>query len=582
MPERFQDLKVDMPLVMTSSDTASDYDAFSSLHTLPVVDIGDLPVSSEIHDTHFEDALQAIIEVRQTDATKLVEQERLNPSDSIARVPVPILDFDIATPDWAAHATSPRALFLWLSHGQHKNFKAQEAMRSAQLDSALGWTPVLPRAGRISLVEELPGLSTGSSQLLAVDAPSLSSASCITRKPLMEILRCRDDDEIESTADESSPSADSGYQAITTLPSTTDHGHRVLTDADFTKDRHVSRRWYLDESACVLPRLNDLSATTKLLSGFMELRAAKRPRLSSPERCIPGTSTQPQIIHQRPLSPENPHSREPQARIHGLKPPSVPQTNIPLEKGCFIVSVSLGRTILRNLEKSWPQDHLIDRDFSRHNTLTWSPGTVRPKENISPLAFEADLSLTPALGIVVTSLLKVKQRPLPGSNAQTPLHERLCKVSERYESLIVLVSECNTTGEFTGRPSSSDFTAYADFVGFATALRANVIPYLVPGAEDTLSTWILSLMCRHTPQALVSKRFMSPRETSWELFLRRAGMNVFAAQALSGALYEQGGTQGLARYLAMPTQERVSRYRQLMGGDKILLQSSAAFDRQWS
>ncbi|XP_044724084.1 uncharacterized protein HRG_01980 [Hirsutella rhossiliensis] len=190
--------------------------------------------------------------------------------------------------------------------------------------------------------------------------------------------------------------------------------------------------------------------------------------------------------------------------------------------------------------------------------------------------------MSPSTGVIVTTLVKAKQKPLPGSSTQTPLRERVQQTSRKYQSLIVLVSESNQAGEFSSNHSSSDMAAYADFVRFAASLDAEVVTCLVPGADRTLSEWILSLLCRQSSQSAALGHLVTSAETSWDLFLRRAGLNVFAAQVLSGTLVDEFGHAGLAQFLAMPTRTKVSKYAQLVGGERALVNCCEVLDRGWA
>ncbi|KOS23284.1 hypothetical protein ESCO_003988 [Escovopsis weberi] len=162
-----------------------------------------------------------------------------------------------------------------------------------------------------------------------------------------------------------------------------------------------------------------------------------------------------------------------------------------------------------------------------------------------------------------------------------PLRERIKMVSQKYETLHVLVSESNPSGEFTNSLSPSDAAAYADLVRFAVALNAGLNVVLVPGADATLAKWVLSLMCRYSDQTASLERFLSAKDSSWERFLRQAGFNVVAAKVLAGSLLEDAGPLGLARYIVTPAQERISRYAGVLGGEKVIRSSSERLDPGW-
>ncbi|RGP80866.1 hypothetical protein FLONG3_1014 [Fusarium longipes] len=113
-----------------------------------------------------------------------------------------------------------------------------------------------------------------------------------------------------------------------------------------------------------------------------------------------------------------------------LKRAPAPLVAMPSENCRYIVSMNLDRNILSFIERSWPQIELIDRDFAQLDTIVWPPGQVQRNVSISPLAFEADVPLCPAAGLIVTTMLRVKQRPLPGTTAMSSFRERV-KLYER-------------------------------------------------------------------------------------------------------------------------------------------------------
>ena len=86
----------------------------------------------------------------------------------------------------------------------------------------------------------------------------------------------------------------------------------------------------------------------------------------------------------------------------------------------------------------------------------------------------------------------------------------------------------------------------------------------------------------------------------WELFLRRAGLNPFAAQIILASLKEPYDLPmrssspmasdvstrnlsifGLPAFLLMSAEERIQRFQALLGGSRILTRASALIDQQW-
>ncbi|PNP59284.1 hypothetical protein THARTR1_01030 [Trichoderma harzianum] len=386
---------------------------------------------------------------------------------------------------------------------------------------------------------------------------------------------------LDDEADEAPPASTQHHESPNRINSEQGNKTSISEVRDSHQVNRPTRRKLDDDGARLLPGSYDTRATSILLHNFMELRGMKRPRLSTESAAMSQCSGTLPSIPRNEASATNHHETVPLPMAEEMPPAPIPIIEIPSEKASFIISVDLARPILRRLEKMWDSEKLIDVDFSRHNTTAWLPGVTQSKEAASPLSFEADISLSPGIGIIITNILKVKQRPLPGSQSQTPLRERVQKVSQRYETLIVLVSESQPKGEFMGTVAPSDTAAYAEFLSFAVALDGDVDVHFIPGATETMASWVLAFMCRYSSRSEALSRFLSSEETPWEIFLRRAGMNIVAAKVLSKTLFEQGGASGLAAFLNMPVPERVARFGPLLGGEKGLFLSAKAIDRRW-
>jgi hypothetical protein len=218
-----------------------------------------------------------------------------------------------------------------------------------------------------------------------------------------------------------------------------------------------------------------------------------------------------------------------------------------------------------------------------HNTFVWSPGSARRKEVVSPLAFEADVCLSPATAIIVTNLLQIRQKAavVSGQHSQTRLRSRVERVSLLYERVIVLVSEGNSEGSSTF-PGEHDAFAYADFVGFTASLPASIFVYHVGGGDQILAQWIVSLMCRHDHETKETRNLIALVETRWETLLRHAGMNAYAAKVLLGVLRSTHGDRALNVLLSMTASERVRAFERYLGGRQVLQRASVALDMGWN
>ncbi|RDL39822.1 uncharacterized protein BP5553_04162 [Venustampulla echinocandica] len=245
------------------------------------------------------------------------------------------------------------------------------------------------------------------------------------------------------------------------------------------------------------------------------------------------------------------------------------------------------RALIRNLESLLPSLTIIERDFTAHNTTAWMPGSVTRSPKSSPLDSEADLIVSPSTGVILTTLQKVKQVPLPGSKTKTAIRDRLEKASVRYEDLIVLVTE-GRNDETTNGLDENDCIALSEFIGFASGLTTTVIVHLVVGGEETLAKWLACTIMRH--RLGKAEADLLTEETHWELFLRRAGMNAFAAQVIVAGLKSPEGVDerspteasqfGMAAFVEMGRERRLKMFGGLCGRG-LVERVSDVIDRSW-
>ncbi|KAL7960363.1 hypothetical protein V8C34DRAFT_276953 [Trichoderma compactum] len=584
----FQEAKVEAPVVLTSPDTPSEANALTDIHLLLIGDDGENASKSLEEIGHFEDAFMTLLEDRSYYANQLVNQESFHPADSLSRAPVPLLDFDIPPPEWALKHFTAKTHFTFLRKSMPRCFDILPIPRDSSSESSLRWAVFPLEKMQPIMVDEISVPGDIIAKYLSLDStPILSSLDFVSIRQNLDVLCIQQDEEIESVyllndeADEAPPASTQHHESPNWINS--EQGNKTCISEDTYEVNRPTRRKLDDEGARLLPKSYDTSATSILLHNFMELRGMKRPRLNTEPTAMSQCTVAGTLpsIPRNEVSPTNDCETVPLQMTEEMPPAPIPNIEIPSEKASFIISVDLARPILRRLENMWPPEKLIDVDFSRHNTTASLPGVTQPKKTVSPLSFEADISLSPGTGIIITNILKVRQRSLPGSQSQTPLRERVQKVSQKYETLIVLVSESQPKGEFMGTVAPSDTAAYAEFLNFAVALDGDVDVHFIPGATETMASWVLAFMCQYSFRSEALSKFLSSEETPWEIFLRRAGMNIIAAKVLSKTLFERAGASGLAMFLNMPVPERVARFGPLLGGEKGLLLTAKTIDRRW-
>ncbi|KAF2473975.1 uncharacterized protein BDR25DRAFT_282135 [Lindgomyces ingoldianus] len=288
-------------------------------------------------------------------------------------------------------------------------------------------------------------------------------------------------------------------------------------------------------------------------------------------------------------------SREVQDSCSPPRPTALmlPPTPTNLQPCSFIISSTLlqQRTLTRQVEKIYKDAELMERDFS----LLHSPSQ------------EADLLLSPSTGLILTSLQQIKQRALPGQPDRSPIKERISKLQLRYERLIVLVSEgvSQEVEEAGSRrlADARDPEALKELEVFSSKMEADVMTKYIEGGELALSRAIVGEMAGwglpHGSEDIGDVKLLQ-EETLWELFLRRAGFNPFAAQVILASLKTPYDLQlrtssppafaspskslrifGLPAFILMSAEERVEHFQVLLGGGRILNRVSTVLDQSW-
>lgn len=577
---KISDLRMDVPLM----DSGSAHDKQSSPLPMPT-EWMQASIEPD-HDTpellgQFDEAMESIMESSRYAMIQAVEGQQLNTEESSHRLQVPSLNFGIREPEWRSQLSDPTTHFRWMCQDSPSIFCLEPVGLLELRQEDLEWNPIPFHRGRVSLSEALEPLTPEARQYLLMGPPELCSESYISRSHHLSILEMIYEEEIEPgtpmSANRISPLGKRPPEE--TASSNNPQPSKPLDDILESQSSAVLqslRGNSKNELVRLLPDSKNSDATSNLLSGFIELRRPKKSRLleHSTQETKPANRIQSKPVavaghvdRQQPVTPTPILTEAP-----------VPDVLVPTESCRFIVSVDLSRKLISHIEKAWPQLDLIDKDYLWYNKIAWSPGTTQRKEIISPLSFEADISISPSVGIILTTLLKAKQKPLPSSNAPTPLRHRAQMVSDKYESLVILVSEANPLGEYVGNLSASDTAAYTDFVKFATSLRGEITVKLVHGAEETLGKHILEVMARFAATSSGFAKLLSAHDTVWGLCLRRAGLNVFATQVLEDRLAADYGDSGMDKFMAMTEDERVLRYATLVGGPRLLKTVSKALN----
>lgn len=307
------------------------------------------------------------------------------------------------------------------------------------------------------------------------------------------------------------------------------------------------------------------------------------------------------------------------------------------EPPILLLSTSLLKThrrLVRILEsmKHTSSPTLIYRDYD-YNKNPPRTSTTK-KSSIHELQHEADIIISPSTGILLTTSQATTQLYLPGHkpshpqlnrikglSINSPLRERIMLLAPRYEQLYIFICHAggtttkkNPVGPTADKRALASITSLIAFCNSASKY-STISPLLItPSAPETVSEWILSLAYKHSfevPQSssvgmememersIIGSTPINPNnnnnkklgptcmetETQWELFLRRAGLNPFAAQVILAVMREGDGVAGekaltsdhtesvrvpaLSRFIEMSAEHRRRLFAGLIG-DRVL------------
>ncbi|KAJ0163568.1 hypothetical protein CTA2_2778 [Colletotrichum tanaceti] len=549
-------------------------------------------------ESSFDEQFNLLIKDKADDMTNRLEQEQIEVVDAIARMRPPVLDFSTPTPDWQGVAQDPSAMFAWIRHNHGQQYESSRWPRNPQEQRDLRWIPfpvslahtsVRESVGDTRVVQEL----LGSSGSLALP----TSADYVRHRRRLKALSEDDDEELPLPCEDDHQHKQLGLlgqeDSFMDLIRKRKTAHvaegepsSLISPTEGVKSRRTAKQMNVTKilGDGLLLGENDANATQRLLSNYMDLRAAKRHKPSSAPLTNTSVTTCQHVPKQTPQNTREHHSHQPERRIVLADAPCPPVDGLE-EPPRIVISVTLPRCIISALKAKIPGIDLVDRDFSRHNTWAWSPGSTRRVEVDSPLSYEADIIPSPATGIIITTILKIRQKPLPGSRAQlSQIRQRLVRVAPLYERLIVLVSEGNLAGEHANPLDGADAEAYASFVAFASSLGSrggcSIRAIYVAGGNQTLAGWTCALIATHVKEAASNvQQILMPEETEWEVFLRRAGLNMYAAQValavVKGTYPEDGQDRTLVRFLGMSSAERADMLQEFLGGRDLADRVSA-------
>ncbi|CAD0108906.1 unnamed protein product [Aureobasidium uvarum] len=315
------------------------------------------------------------------------------------------------------------------------------------------------------------------------------------------------------------------------------------------------------------------------LDRFMQIHTGKKMRIEEPRLQTQAISRNTNKLIVDPAAHAGRH--EDLEKVTSSTPVHVPALPTPMPPRTVVLSSTMfaRRILVKEIERLNPMAEYIERDFSSAHLL-------RGLSSQTSEADEADIILSPGHGVMLTTLQKIMQKSLPGEVIRNLIRERVVQLARRYERLIIMVHEDRSSDQHHPL-DSRESGELVSLINFCAARSHDIQVMYIPGDEPALATWIVACMIRFgldDPEVQLLQD-----ETSWELFLRKAGMDAFAAQVVLINLkapdpmpaHSTDQCYGLPAFLMMDEAERLKMFGTLFGGEKILRKVSMAIDGCW-
>ena len=535
-------------------------------------------ISSKDLDTFFAEVLAP----SGIKADRCIEQERLRAADTERRVSIPLMDFSFPVAPWRVHGkrSSYKAI---LSETQKLHLDNHFWSATGNFQQELRWNPF---DGVQEDFEPQETISDDGSTEKALEQPECVDSDTLTWKPeglrfLDELVDSDEELELGTFSEQKDLGSLVRRRALALEEECTEAVNLERLKVPNTV-HHTAKIGPADERILSLQTgsTNIFAESFSALNALDKFMCIRKGEIQRPEI----TATTPHYRKSSKCSPKDTFppmellisKNQPRKTPLNIAPPNfvVPNTPHP-----FVVSASFlrNRKLARRIQQLYPAAEFVERDFTLHHFAVERAKSEKELTNptVDTMANEADMILSPSTGLIWTTLQKIKQRPLPGQTACSAIRENILRSATRYERLVVLVSEDRSMDTMGISPEVgvSDCRAIAEFIDFCATIQQDTQSFFVAEGEEQLAQWIVAMMVKYG--ATDSELKLLQDETSWEVFLRRAGMNAFAAQIILAELqapspeFEQGGF-GLPAFVRMSMQERFRRFEGLLGGRYLL------------
>ena len=610
-----QDLKVEVPLSPRHTDQPPPWKSksvsFREVLSEVIPDFPSLLPAPEGISSDEIDAFFDLIEPIAVQAERSIEQEQLQEADTVGRVAVPIMDFSRPKAPWSVTTvggSNTKETYQEMLAGiKNLHFKNQTWPVGGKVERELQWMPFPPALAKFETHESIDDDGSASRFL---DRPECIDTETLTWKPeglrIFDELADSDEEELEEgkfpdgndirslirkrkleleydnefAGSNAKTRADcsSHVEIFTSLIETwgPPDGTSEIPFPKQAPSRDNAQRYQI---ALARPNFQESSfSAIDALGRYMSVRGGSLEHRKSSAKI--GNSEQVELMPD-PFTKEYdtnfafPNAQHVQPA--GPAPLPHPPLEIPTDPRSFVVSTSFlsNRRLSRLVLKLYPSAEIIERDRQLPPKLEPAPMHESPET----MSEEADITASPGTGFIWTTLQKAMQRSLPGQVSRSALRERITRIAQRYERLLVLLSEDRQSSDCSiARLSDSDYEVITELTAFCSSLQDDVQVTFVAGGEEDLARWIVAMMIKHS---IVDQEIELPQEeTPWESFLRRAGLNAVAAQTVLAVLALYGGN-GLTTFVKMSLEQRLAMFEMVFGGRRLLGRVSEVIDSSW-
>ena len=577
-------LKMESPLMSPIISHAPKGVSFSDI----VEDINPIiPTQADLQSLDDEEELDKLFrEVIEPTALKIryeVEHEQLHAADSVARMQVPPLDMSVSSPPWKAQkhesAKGHNLRQIMLSISQ---MKLHHWPGINKIEIGMPWAPFRPDLAKVALQEPLDD-EGDLMEFLKVDAyGDALDLNSLTWKPagfrLLSEAHVHDGD---LTSLELDPDLDTDIRSWKReRPSVTKAAKHTLNSLTAASDSSSNLRE--DDMPESQPTMTKFCASDEL-GKFMQMQGRDPKRLKMMNDAASEVSLAAKTAN---------HAEEPTTNHIVNRDSIIVQGNGPTEQ--LLVDPKKARTVIassqflarrglfRALSLRWPSLDFVERDWTSRRKTDGS----RPLYTDD----EGDLVYSPSETMLCANLAQVMQKALPGDHSDTALRARIRSIARRFNTAFILIS--HDTPVVVDEIDNPTMEALMLLHEFAAGLKAKIVIHLISGGDEELAKWIVSIISK-TEERCHNLRLLQA-ETTWELFLRQAGVNAFASQVILDTLkpcnsdgderceeLPDVSEHGLLAVVAMPGSELTHRFGDVLGRAELLYHACRLFDARW-